>query len=490
MAYGIGQRLLDMASQPLFGPRVPTRREIQEERETGAVRAALVQEAVEKRGTPQRPQAVGEALAQTSGAQETMTKQREMSPVTRKALQDYEAGVQQENEAIRMAAESGRAQAKAQVAGENEKLRISSNYISQIEGIKEKHKLDAANEIDAIDRKIANLNNMDYKGFWHNKGTGTKIQAAIAIMLGAIGSGLTGGKGNRGLQAVQKSMDDDFRDFKSKVDSKVKAINASRMSLEAKERARRKELSDLDAYRIAQLDRVNSEIAKMAGESKIPEIKANAERAIAANEQQKALKLAEMGEKYSKEKTKKDQQVLAKVKIDKDGNVVRGDQETDDGRPHTEAQMKAASNLEAQTQAVMRMEERERLNPRLLEQVRDYIAQVEEGVNKLGEGWATRPFLDAVSALGANIPGLKLETLPPDVQMYINDGLDIVNIKMRKDSGSQVSVSEFIKGNKTYLPQPGGTPELAEQKKQKRRELLLENRNFVGWKQSFKFDFE
>lgn len=65
--------------------------------------------------------------------------------------------------------------------------------------------------------------------YWHNKGTGSKISAGLGMILGGIGSGMTGGP-NYAFETIQKAID---RDIDSQKQDQSRNFNLWKMNREA-----------------------------------------------------------------------------------------------------------------------------------------------------------------------------------------------------------------------------------------------------------------
>lgn len=63
----------------------------------------------------------------------------------------------------------------------------------------------------------------DPNRYWHNKSTASKIGSGIAVMLGALGAGLTGGP-NLALQGLEKAIDDDIAAQRTNIGQKNRSL--------------------------------------------------------------------------------------------------------------------------------------------------------------------------------------------------------------------------------------------------------------------------
>lgn len=118
-----------------------------------------------------------------------------------------------------------------------------------------------------IDRRIQaikdDVQKVDPDRFWNNKSTGQKISIGIGLMLGGIGSGLTGGP-NTAAQMINSAIDNDIQAQKLDIDSamakKSMALELVKMDLQRMAANRPDPVAQLQAAKLnAEIDKIKAE---------------------------------------------------------------------------------------------------------------------------------------------------------------------------------------------------------------------------------------
>lgn len=132
------------------------------------------------------------------------------------------AQVQQEEEEV----ESAKLNAEQELQKEILRPEIAKQQVmqeAQRESIQKNQSI-IDNEINEIQKEREAISDQDFKSFWASKTTGDKIIAGIALALGGIGAGLTGGE-NQALKVINNSINQDFEKQKLTKDQKLRAVN-------------------------------------------------------------------------------------------------------------------------------------------------------------------------------------------------------------------------------------------------------------------------
>lgn len=129
-----------------------------------------------------------------------------------------------------------------------------------------------------------------------------------------------------------------------------------------------------------------------------------------------------------------------------------------------------------------------------LEVIPDGPADKYSDAQALSAGFADRmmastSILDTPEIIGAGlnmaeeflskVPGGNL-VLSPEFQQYDQARRDFVNAVLRRESGAAIAVSEFENANKQYLPVPGDSPQVLEQKRANRINALNSMKRAAG----------
>lgn len=157
-----------------------------------------------------------------------------------------------------------------------------------------------------IDTQIEEFKNQKYEGFWENRGTATKIGAALAMALGAYAQGISGGKvPNTALSIINKAMDDDFKQFKQKQVSLINSINQSKLSSDQKRALSQQKVDAIRAKKIAQNDALSARLASLKASSKNPAAIAKIGQIEAQLEQRKQADIMKIQDEFAVETTQK-----------------------------------------------------------------------------------------------------------------------------------------------------------------------------------------
>lgn len=194
--------------------------------------------------------AASEALKESAASHEPVVDAAE-DIIQENALQQQKAEEIKDAIDIKNEADENKEAIKQQIA-KNEALAAVS-----VEQAEEQQK-----EIDNIQAELEQerkeLENLSMSALFEDeKAPISKITAGIAIMLGAVGSGLTGGP-NLGLQAVNKTMDDFFDrkkyTIKTRLAKKNRILDLIKLDLNKQQQQTNNELKR------AQIDRINANI--------------------------------------------------------------------------------------------------------------------------------------------------------------------------------------------------------------------------------------
>jgi hypothetical protein len=198
-----------------------------------------------------------------------------------------------------------------------QKSKNLSDYTSRVKDIHDKSALELQDDMDRHSGQLEELNKMEYKGFWQNKSTGEKILGALAVALGAYAQGLSGGKlPNTALSIINKAIDDDFKQFKSKVDKKIQLINQSKASIQMKQAFTRDELAKAETYKIAQLGQIEGKLGEMSNKFKSESAKARAEGLMAQLQQAKIAGQSNLQAQLEASHARKAQDALQREKFE------------------------------------------------------------------------------------------------------------------------------------------------------------------------------
>jgi hypothetical protein len=195
-------------------------------------------------------------------------------------------------------AEAKAEQQKASDIQAEQKLKLSAmESLAEAEAVRENAAQASLDKMRAdYTRSIEDLRNssIDSGRFLANQDTAGKIAAAVAIGLGAVGAAMSGGRDNEALKIVNAAIDRDIQAQQADFDSK-KAVAGAKQNLFG---MYMQQLGDARAAGIAAktalLEKYNQKLEIAAGNSRSSSIAANFQKASAAVQSEKAMKLAEL----------------------------------------------------------------------------------------------------------------------------------------------------------------------------------------------------
>lgn len=284
-----------------------------------------VQQPVEQQMTPSIPETVTEPIVAPTASTEVPVVGSAVEPGLgltstgdSKSLTELQKELGQAFEAEQTAVEKiGQIQAEAEEQRTKviaERQSVLDNFAEKQKSIIERAESEYKSELEAINSQIQELNDKEYKGFWQSKSTAEKITGAIAIALGAFAQGLSGGKlPNTALNIINKAMDDDYNQYKESVDKKLKLIQQSRASSQAKQRATDMELRRLDAYRVGQLNQFENKLNELASKSNSTLVQEKANQLIAQLGQRRIREEASIRAKIEDNVRKNAERATAKL---------------------------------------------------------------------------------------------------------------------------------------------------------------------------------
>ena len=171
-------------------------------------------------------------------------------------------------------AQAGRGLMRAQQEAAQEEQNIYRTQKEMLEGLQEKQNADLQDYEKKVVPAMSNLQALGqeiqgakYEGFWAKKSTAQKIGGALAIGLGALGAGLTGGQ-NYAMQIIDKAVDDDYRNWQANIDAKNKSFLNQRQYINDLQNDFKDKQQLALAYKALAYDRANAQLNEIAAKRK------------------------------------------------------------------------------------------------------------------------------------------------------------------------------------------------------------------------------
>lgn len=116
------------------------------------------------------------------------------------------------------------------------------------------------------DAESEKLSGMKVQDFWADKGIGSKVVAAIALAMGAVGGALTGKGGNVAMDVINKSIDDDYRLQRAKIDVQARKVEGAKEGIQMARQSHADQIADLELTQAAKWNAVGDAAATRAAQ--------------------------------------------------------------------------------------------------------------------------------------------------------------------------------------------------------------------------------
>jgi len=140
--------------------------------------------------------------------------------------------------------------------------------------VQDKHNIEMAKEQANIDTRREELSKMKPQDFWADKSTGDKLKMGIAVLLGAVGQGLTGARTNAAITAMNNTINKDLEKQKGIIDLQIKSLNSRRLDMKTKAAIHSKLLGEFDVRKEVAYSNMQNALKRAELGTKDPERKA------------------------------------------------------------------------------------------------------------------------------------------------------------------------------------------------------------------------
>lgn len=336
-----------------------------------------------------------------------------------------------DQEAVRLAGEQGKvgeAQAQQQLEATQVQAALRQQQAQETQARVEAGQAEAAAAKAQFDGERAKLAGMDVKDFWADKGVGARVVAAIGLAMGAVGGALTGKGGNAAMDALDKTIDDDYRLQRAHIEIQRGRMGDAEKNLHLTNDERARRLSELEV----------SQTAKWLGVGDAARVKA------AQVGTQAAAVQAQVIQNGAQQKAQAHYQQWLEGMRDKvtTTNTSMAGTGAGAGKPPTADQLKAAGFAERMQHQLQALGQ---LGP-LGEQDKNTImrdASIEELYNK-------HP---GAKVIGQQVPGFYKtleEKLTPEGRAYYQGMREFINANLRRESGAAISAQEWSDAMSRY----------------------------------------
>jgi len=156
--------------------------------------------------------------------QSTSTRQTVPTAGETNLLKQRESDDLKELELQKKASEAGKVKAIEDSAQADERAKLAADKETRTQSIITKGEEGYNKAIAERDAQYETLKGMKLTDYWESQSTGNKILAGIGVMLGGIGGGMSGEKGNRALDVINKAIDTDLEIQKGNIAKQLSVV--------------------------------------------------------------------------------------------------------------------------------------------------------------------------------------------------------------------------------------------------------------------------
>ena len=395
------------------------------------------------------PEAPRFAPVETSETQ-TTTRSTQMTPEERKLMQDRDVVAQQQIATAQKSAEIAKAQAQIEVQKQNEISAMAAKREEAIGALMAQADEDLAAKTQEREAEYTKFKEMEFKDYWEEKSTGSKIIAAIAVGLGQLGAGMQGRAGNTALDIINKQMDMDFARQKAAIDKQQTQYGMAKEGEALASSSYAKQLQNLQLKEAAAYETVAAKYASMLAAQGVPAAQIQADANVQTLQAQALDKKLQVEKELRNEISTTVRKKVDMMQVDANGNPVMPE------KPLTEGQGKARGLLSRATAAVKEYDAVGGISPEDGDKMRRHLAE-NYVLQKDGTGIVrlilkpnARPFPDGFSE---------------KARLAWNSLKEIADTSLRLETGAVVGDDEIKDRVEAIMPTGGDTSRVISQKR-------------------------
>jgi uncharacterized protein YqgV (UPF0045/DUF77 family) len=403
----------------------------------------------------------------------TSTSQKEKSPGLDEQFKQMDEGAALQEKGLQLQADAIQKTAQIEAQSAAEQMKVAEQFQAEQAAKQAETQVKVDEAVGNYNAKIAEYENTKFEDFWDSKSTGQKIGLGIALALGAYGSSLGGGP-NTALQLVQGQIATFMEKERAKAAQRLKAVELGKSNVTDALEFQKQELAKIAAKEQAAYGMVDKKIQGLMVNAKSESALAKLEQFRGELQGVRAQKRADYEMQLAADINKQvtDQQVQQQT-----GPMAEG--LTDQGKPLTEAQGKAAQFFGVSNQALGDAEEFEKnLTPEMFEKLKSK-AGMDRRLSTLG----SIPVVGGAVNYLREATGESTEDLYSDIpggNAYVQNLEAAANALLRDESGAALSESETEKKKKELFPSPNDDFKTLKLKQKRRRQALKDLRQRSG----------
>jgi hypothetical protein len=377
---------------------------------------------------------------------QTTTRQTVMTPEERKLMQERDAVAQQQIATAQKSAEIAKAQAQIEVQKQNEVSAMAAKREEAIGNLMAQADEELAAKTQEREAEYEKFKSMEFKDYWQERGTGSRVIAAIAVGLGQLGAGMQGQSGNTALDIINKQIEMDFNKQKAAIDKQQTQYGMAKEGEALASSSYAKQLQNLQLKEAAAYETVAAKYASMLAAQGVPAAQIQADANVQALQAQALDKKLQVEKELRNEISTTVRKKVDMMQVDANGNPVMPE------KPLTEGQGNAVAFAKRMTEGIKNYDKAGGMSP--------------AGADKVRKSIKANAFLDKNSGLyfvgaGAfNVPDLSEKD-----RLALQGIREVITAGLRKDSGAAIGVSEFENEFDQLVPRAGDTSAVIKQKR-------------------------
>lgn len=343
-------------------------------------------------------------------------------------------------------------------------------------------RLDA--DIAEAKKQFQDYKDMKINDYWEDKSTGTKIAAALAVGLGALGSALSG-RNNDALTIMNNAVENDFNRQRENILKQKDVVAQSFKSIDEGDKWAKMRLADIDLKEAAAKDRLATEMAAKMTKLGVPEQEIQNNATINKLREDSLARQAKVEEGLRSKWDRKTEEDVLK-------STSTTTQVTKEAKPLLTGTGASAAGVTSEGKLMNESQAR-------AQSFMDSAARAEKNLSSLKEpedskvAWLARqqslksvPLVGGAAQYISELVGESESAGPignkftPEEQQYFASQREWIASLLRKESGAAVTPQEFKEASATYFPQPGDSAETKAAKAKMRKDKVKEMKVSTG----------
>lgn len=399
----------------------------------------------------------------------TTTKQSIMTPEEKKLMKERDKVVEQQIQTSQAASEIAKAQANIEVQKQNELAQRAAAKEERLGQIMAEADTELAQKTAEREEQYNKFKNMEFKDYWEQKGTGSRVIAAIAVGLGQFGAGLQGQSGNTALDIINKQIEMDFNKQKANIQKQQEQYQMSKDGVAEAKGDYATQLKNLDIKEAAAYESVAAKYASMLAAQGVPQAQIQADANVQALQAKALDKKLEVQKELRSEVTTNVKKKVEMQQFDANGNPMA------EQKPLTESQGKASGLTMRMIEGIKEYDSAGGLSPKDADKMRKHIsdnysiAQDAGGLIRYILKPSARPYPEGFSE---------------QARLAWNAAKEVADSSLRLESGAVVGDDEVKNRMEALLPTGGDTAKVIQQKRGRMTKLSASAMQQTGANQS------